>query len=69
MSCKNSSIYCISSAKDRWNTKRLFNSNTGIFNRGWVEKKKKTLAWKDKINSFILREWNLKTRTDLKEYG
>ena len=31
MSSKNSSFDCISTAQIRWNTKRIFNSNTGIF--------------------------------------
>ena len=55
MGCKNSSFDCISIAQVRWNTKRLFNSNTGIFSRSWVEKNKLREDW---INSFILREYN-----------
>ena len=51
LSPKNSSIVCISTAQVRRNTKRLFNSNTGIFSCSWVEKKKKTApAWEDWIN-------------------
>ena len=56
MSCKNSTIDYISPAQVRWNTKRLINSNTGIFSRSWVEKKKKkTPTWKDwiRISYFI----------------
>ena len=38
MSCKNSSIDFVSTAQDRWNTKRLLSSNDGIFSKNWVEK-------------------------------
>ena len=58
MSCKSSIIDCISTAQVRWNTKRLFNSNAGIFSRNWDEEKKKKLPdWEDWINSFISREF------------
>ena len=33
ISCKNSSIDCISTAQVQWNKKQLFNSITGIFSR------------------------------------
>ena len=49
------SIGCISSTQVQWKTKQLFNSNTGIFSRSWVEKKNP--AWEDWINAFILREY------------
>ena len=40
MSCKHMTIDSMSIVKVRWNTKRLFNSNSGNFSRGWVEKNK-----------------------------
>ena len=40
MSCKNSSVDCISTAQIRWNTIPLFSSNSGIFKKIWVEKNK-----------------------------
>ena len=58
MNIKNSSIDCISKAQVRWNTKRLFNWNTGILLAEAELKKKKTPAWEDWINSFILREYS-----------
>ena len=53
MRCKNSSTDCISAAQIRWNSKRLFSSDTGIFSRSWVEKKKETPGWENWIDSFI----------------
>ena len=38
MSCKNSNIDCKSIVQVRWNTKRIFNWNIGIFSRGWIKK-------------------------------
>ena len=38
MSYKSSTIDCIFTTQVQWNTKRLFNSNTRIFSRSWVEK-------------------------------
>ena len=68
MSCKYSSIYCISTAQIRWNTKWLFNSNTGIFNRSWVEtnklfleKNELTLLFKERI--FLLFVIQLRVKT------
>ena len=37
MSSKNSNIDCICTAQVRWKIKWLFNSNSGIFSRSWVE--------------------------------
>ena len=50
------SVDCVSKAQVWWNTKQLFNSNTGIFIRSWVEKKEAP-AWEDRINSLILRKY------------
>ena len=49
MSCKNSSIDCIFTAQIRWNKKRLFNWNAGIFSRSWI-KKNKLLLEKIELN-------------------
>ena len=54
MSCKNSSIDCISIAQIRWNTKRLFNLNTGIFSRS--ELKKLNTCSRRLIHSLIFRK-------------
>ena len=52
MSCKNWSIDSVSTHPNRWNAKRLFTSNPGIFSRSWIEKIWAP-AWKHIINSIL----------------
>ena len=55
MSRKNWNIDCISIAQVRWNTKRLFNSDTdvGVFSRKWIKRKKKSPAREGELTYVI----------------
>ena len=55
---QNSTNDCTSTSQFRWNAKRLFKSNTGIFIRSWVQKN--TPSWIDLFNLSILKEHCLK---------